>query len=86
LIRKALDWIRIKMVSPRFRIIYRAYWRIKTHPWSVCVGLGAVTTLLLVMLLRGRLAKLLGGLDSGLSAQLSIGVGAALIGLIAVVV
>jgi hypothetical protein len=85
LIRKALDWIRIKMVSPRFRIIYRAYWRIKTHPWSVCVGLGAVTTLLLVMLLRGRLAKLLGGLDSGLSAQLSIGVGAALIGLIAVV-
>ena len=41
--------------------------------------------MVLVLLFRARLAKILVALDPGLSAQLCIGVGAALIGLIAVV-
>jgi len=85
LARRAADWARLKLASPRYRIVYRAYWRIKTHPWSIAVGLGSVTALVLVFLFRIRLARILVALDLGLSAQLCIGVGAALIGLIAVV-
>jgi hypothetical protein len=83
--RRVAGWLRIKLASPRYRSLYRFFWRVKTHLWSVAVGFGYVTALILVVMLRVRLAKIFAGLDSGLSAQLSIGVGAALIGLIAVV-
>jgi len=66
-------------------VVYLAYWRVKTHPWLIGIGLGSVTAMAMVFLFRARLAKILVVLDPGLSAQLCIGVGAALIGLIAVV-
>lgn len=75
----------MKLASPRFRVAYLAYWRVKTHPWPMAIGLGSVTAMVLVVLFRSRLASILVLLDPGLSAQLCIGVGAALIGLIAVV-
>src|ERR1700722_6234537 len=75
----------MKAASPRYRLVYRAYWRAKTHPWSIAAGLGAATTEVLVVLFERRLAEVWGALDTGTSAQLCIGVGAALIGLIAVV-
>ena len=85
LTRRAADWVRLKLASPRYRVVYLAYWRVKTHPWPTAIGLGSVTAMVLVLLFRDRLAKTLVVLDPGLSAQLCIGVGAALIGLIAVV-
>ena len=85
LARRAADWIRLKLASPRYRVVYQAYWRVKTHPWRIAVRLGSITAMVLVLLFRARLAKILVALDPGLSAQLCIGVGAALIGLIAVV-
>jgi uncharacterized membrane protein len=66
-------------------LLYEAYWRVKTHPRPIAIGLGSVTAMVLMFLFRIRLAKILVVLDPGLSAQLCIGVGAALIGLIAVV-
>lgn len=75
----------MKLASPRYRVLYKAYWRVKTHPWPIAIGLVSVTAMVLVLLFRAQLAKLLVVLDPGLSAQLCIGVGAALIGLIAVV-
>jgi hypothetical protein len=85
LARRAADWVRLKLASPRYRLVYQAYWRVKTHPWPIAIGLGSVTAIVLVFSFRSRLAKILVVLDPGLSAQLCIGVGAALIGLIAVV-
>jgi hypothetical protein len=79
------DWIRFKLASPRYRLVYQAYWRIKTHPWLVAIGVRSLTAIVLVFLFRARLAKILAVLDPGISPQLCIGVGAALIGLIAVV-
>jgi uncharacterized membrane protein len=49
------------------------------------VGLGSAATLVLVFRFRAQLAKISVALDPALSAQLCIAVGAALIGLIAVV-
>jgi len=83
--RRAADWIRLKLALPRYRVVYQAYWRVKTHPWPVAIGLGSITTIVSVFLFRARLAKVLAVLDPALSAQLCIGVGAALIGLIAIV-
>jgi hypothetical protein len=80
-----VDWVRLKIALPRYRVVYLAYWRVKTHPWPIGIGLGSVTAMALVFLFRARLAKILVVLDPGLSAQLCIGIGAALIGLIAVV-
>jgi hypothetical protein len=75
----------VKLASPRYRLVYQGYWRLKSHPLLITTGLGSVTALGLVSLFNARLAKILIILDPGLSAQLCIGVGAALIGLIAVV-
>lgn len=61
------------------------YWRVKTRPWTVAVGLGSAAMLVLMFRFRTQLANILVALDPGLSAQLCIGVGAALISLIAVV-
>jgi len=85
LTRRAADWVRLKLASPRYQLVYMTYWRVKTHPWTVAVVLVSAATLVLVFRLRTQLAQLLVVLDPSLSAQLCIGVGAALIGLIAVV-
>ena len=85
LARRAADWVRLKLASPRYLVVYHTYWRVKTHPWPTAIGMGSVSAMALVLLFRARLDKILVVLDPGLSAQLCIGVGAALIGLIAVV-
>ena len=85
LARRAADWTRLKLASPRFRLVYLAYWRVRTHPWTVALGTGSAAILISVFQFRSQLARFLVALDAGLPAQLCIAVGAALIGLIAVV-
>jgi hypothetical protein len=83
--RRLTDWVRLRLASPRYRRVYLGYWKLKQHLWLAGVAATIVAVLLVVFILRGRLGAYLIQLDSSLLPQLCIGVGAALIGLIAVV-
>jgi len=74
-----------RLATPRYRRAYLIYWKIKTHLWSFGVGVLLVTVLASVYLFRLWLGGYLVRLDPSLLPQLCIGIGASLIGLIAVV-
>lgn len=61
------------------------YWRAKTHLWSIGIGTVLVAGLMVTFALRMPLGKYFNGIDQTVLPQLCIGIGAALIGLIAVV-
>src|ERR1700728_1538732 len=79
------DWVRLRLASKQYRQIYMVYWRAKTHLWSVGIGTLLVAGLMVTFALRMRLGGYFKALDPTVLPQLCIGIGAALIGLIAVV-
>ncbi len=84
-IRRLKDWVRINLASERYRWVYMAYWRTKSHPWPVGIGALLVASAACVFIFRAALGSYLRSLDPSLLSQLCLAVGAALIGLIAVV-
>jgi hypothetical protein len=79
------DWARLRLATPRYKRVYLIYWKIKTHPWSAITGVVLAAALMVIFVVRLPLGSYLVRLDPALLSQLCIGVGAALIGLIAVV-
>jgi hypothetical protein len=80
-----MDWVKMRLASERYRRVYMIYWKAKAHLWSIGIGLLIAAALAIIFIYHGPLACYLLGLDPSLLSQLCIGVGAALIGLIAVV-
>ncbi|MBN9615768.1 MAG: hypothetical protein J0G35_09370 [Acidobacteriales bacterium] len=83
--RAAKDWLRLQLASPRYQKIYLAYWKAKTHLWTVVIAGLLLVTGSILFIFRFRLGAYFLRLDPAVLPQLCIGVGAALIGLIAVV-
>ena len=77
------DLIRSRLAQPRYAKIYRAYLFAKVNAWSLATGLDTVAVG--VSFFMRRIAGHLVRLDPAILSQLGIAVGAALIGLIAVV-
>ena len=79
------DVIRSRLAQPRYAKIYRAYLFAKVNAWSLAVGLGICFAVGVSFFIRERIAGHLVRLDPAILSQLGTAVGAALIGLIAVV-
>lgn len=84
-LRRLKDWVRLRLASKRYQRIYMFYWRAKTHLWSIGIGTLFVAGMVVTFAHRMELGRYFRELDPTLLPQLCIGVGAALIGLIAVV-
>lgn len=83
--RRLTDWVRLRLSSRHYQRTYLAYWKLKRHIWPVTVAVVLAIAVFVLFGFRLRLGSYYARLDSGLLPQLCIGVGAALIGLIAVV-
>jgi hypothetical protein len=77
--------MRITLASEQYRWIYMTYWRAKSHPWPIGIGALLLASVICILVYRGSLSSYLRGLDPSLLSRMCIAVGAALIGLIAVV-
>jgi hypothetical protein len=77
--------VRLRLASPRYQKIHFAYWKAKTRLWSVVIAGLLLHTGTILFALLFRLGAFFVRLDPAILPQLCIGIGAALIGLIAVV-
>jgi hypothetical protein len=75
----------MSLASEKYQWVYMTYWKAKSHPWPIGIGLLLLALAVCTFIFRAALSRYLHGLDPSLLSQMCIGVGAALIGLIAVV-